>query len=71
MSPNKFKFLGVYIVQVLRANRGPHEAITIPVLMEFSLTVKAVTLIIISWRCSASSSTKQEKSGSFYNLVNL
>ena len=39
------------------------------VLMDFSLTVKAVTLIFISGRCSASSSAKQEKSGSMYNLV--
>ena len=40
------------------------------VLIDFSLTVKAVTLIFISGRCSASSSAKQEKSGSIYNLVN-
>ena len=38
-------------------------------LIDFSLTVKAVTLIFISGRCSASSSAKQEKSGSIYNLV--
>ena len=40
------------------------------VLIDFSLTVKAVTLIFISGRCSAISSTKQEKSDSIYNLVN-
>ena len=34
------------------------------VLIDFSLTVKAVTLIFISGRCSASPSAKQEKSGS-------
>ena len=39
------------------------------VLIDFSLTVKAVTLIFISGRCSASSSAKQENSGSIYNLV--
>ena len=39
------------------------------ILIDFSLFVKAVTLIFISGRCSASSSTKQEKSGSIYNLV--
>ena len=39
------------------------------VLIDFSLTVKAVTLIFISGRCWASSFAKQEKSGSFYNLV--
>ena len=36
----------------------------IHVLIDFSLTVKAVTLIFISGRCSASPSAKQEKSGS-------
>ena len=39
------------------------------VLIDFSLTVKAVTLIFISVRCSAGSSAKQEKLGSIYNLV--
>ena len=39
------------------------------VLLDFSLTVKEVILIFISGRCSASSSAKQEKSGSIYNLV--
>ena len=39
------------------------------VIIDFSLTVKAVTLIFISGRCSASSSAKQEKSGAIYNLV--
>ena len=39
------------------------------ILIDFWLTVKAATLIIISGCCSASSSAKQEKSGSIYNLV--
>ena len=39
------------------------------VLIDVSLTVKAVTLIFISGRCSASSSANQEKSGSIYNLM--
>ena len=39
------------------------------VLIDFSLTVKAATLIFISGRGSAISSAKQGKSGSFYNLV--
>ena len=39
------------------------------VLLDFSLTVKAATLIFISGRCSAISSAKQGKSGSIYNLV--
>ena len=39
------------------------------ILFDFSLTVKAVSLIFISGRCSASSSARQGKSGSIYNLV--
>ena len=38
-------------------------------LIDFSLTVKAVTLIFISGRCSAISSARQGKPGSIYNLV--
>ena len=38
-------------------------------LIDFSLTVKASTLIFISGRGSAISSAKQEKSGSIYNLM--
>ena len=40
------------------------------VLIDFSLTVKAATLIIISRRGSAISSAKPGQSGSIYNLVN-
>ena len=39
------------------------------ILIDFSLTVKAATLIFISRRGSAISSTKQGKSGSIYNLM--
>ena len=39
------------------------------VLLDFSLTVKAVTLIFISGRGSAISSAKQGKAGSIYNFV--
>ena len=39
------------------------------ILIDFSLTVKAVTLIFTSGRGSAISSAKQGKSGSIYNLV--
>ena len=39
------------------------------VLLDFSLTVKAATLIFISGRGSAISSTKEGKSGFIYNLV--
>ena len=38
-------------------------------LLDFSLTVKAATLIFISWRGSAIAYAKQGKSGSIYNLV--
>ena len=41
------------------------------VLIDFSLTVKAATLIFISGRGSAISSAKEGKSGSIYNLVEL
>ena len=38
-------------------------------LIDFSLTVKAATLIFISGRVLAISSAKQGKSGFIYNLV--
>ena len=40
------------------------------VLIDFSLIVKAATLIFISWRGSTISSAKQGKSVSICNLVN-
>ena len=39
------------------------------ILLDFLLTVKAVTLIFISGRSSAISSAKEGKSGFIYNLV--
>ena len=42
---------------------------TIKVLLDFSLTVKAATLIFISGRGSAISSAKEGKSGSIYNSI--
>ena len=39
------------------------------VLIDFSLTVKAATLIFISGRGSAISSARKGKSGFIYNLV--
>ena len=39
------------------------------VFIDFSLTVKAATLIFISGRCSAISSAKEGKAGFIYNLV--
>ena len=38
-------------------------------LIDFSFTVKAATLIFISGRVSAISSAKKGNQGSFYNLV--
>ena len=38
-------------------------------LIDFSLTVKAATLIFVSGRGSAISSAKEGKSGFIYNLV--
>ena len=43
--------------------------VSIWVLLDFSLTVKAATLIFISGRGSAISSAKEGKSGFIYNLV--
>ena len=49
----------------------PHNFIGLctVVLLDFSLTVQAATLIFISGRGSTISSAKQGKSGSIYNLV--
>ena len=41
----------------------------LPTLIDFSLTVKAFTLIFISGRGSHISSAKEGKSGCIYNLV--
>ena len=41
----------------------------ITILLDFSLTVKAATLIFISGRGSAISSAKEGKSGFIYNMV--
>ena len=41
------------------------------VLLDFSLTVKAATLIFISGCFSAISSAKEGKSGFIYNLVKI
>ena len=46
------------------------SVIDIFVLLDFSLTVKAATLIFISGRGSAISSAKEGKSGFIYNFVN-
>ena len=43
--------------------------LSIPILIDFSLTVKAATLIFISSRGSAISSAKEGKAGFIFNLV--
>ena len=43
--------------------------LVLPILIDFSLTVKAFTLIFISGRGSHISSAKEGKSGCIYNLV--
>ena len=47
-----------------------HTSTALLVLIDFSHTVNAATLIFISGRGSAISSTKEGKSGFIYNLVN-
>ena len=51
-----------------KKRRHRYDALLIT-LLDFSLTVKAVTLMFISRRGSAISFAKQGKSGSIYNLV--
>ena len=51
-----------------RVTKQPNKRI-FAVLLDFSLTVKAATLIIISGCGSAISSAKEGKSGFIYNLV--
>ena len=47
-----------------------HRAYVLPqLLLDFSLTVKAATLILLSRCGSANSSAKEGKSGFIYNLV--
>ena len=53
-----------------QALKSPKESRKHIVLIDFSLTVKAATLIFIPVRGSAISSAKEGKSGSIYNLVN-
>ena len=48
---------------------GLARAFALRILLEFSLTVKAATLIFISGRGSAISSAKEGESGFIYKLV--
>ena len=52
-------YLPMYITETIQLDK---------VLLDFSLTVKAATLIFISGCDSAISSAKEGKSGSIYNL---
>ena len=58
-----------FCINHLKMQKSKGHYSEVVVLIDFSLSVKAVTLIFISGRCSACSSAKQEKSGSIYNLV--
>ena len=55
-------------VSVLLNQSRPFEVVFL-ILLDFSLTVKATTLIFISGRGLAISSAKEGKSGFIYNLV--
>ena len=57
---------GMHLPQMARVEGSFDECFY---LLDFSLTVKAATLIFIPGRCSAISSAKQGKSGSIYHLV--
>ena len=50
-------------------NKKNHKKTRKNILLDFSLTVKAATLIFIYGRGSAVSSAKEGKSGFTYNLV--
>ena len=55
--------------QVFLSNQMVKRILLLHVLIGFSLTVKAATLIFISGRGSAISSARKGKSGFIYNLV--
>ena len=61
-------YLQFYLTEKEYSNWASSEWFHI-VLIDFSLTVKAATLMFISGRGSAISSAKQGKSGSIYNLL--
>ena len=56
--------MNIFNTQTISRNKQHTE-----VLIDFSLTVKAATLIFISGRGSAISSAKEGKSGLIFNLV--
>ena len=66
MGSTWFKLLHNYHVET---NESTTRQCLTGILIDFSLTEKAVTLIFIPGRGSAISSAKEGKSGSIYNLV--
>ena len=60
-----------YTSQVLASFKLPNLPTSIEILIDFSLIVKAATLILISGRGSAISSAKEGKSGVIYNLIRV
>ena len=60
--------LGLICLQRLSADGTSRQRVN-KILLDFSLTVKAATLIFISGRGFAISSAKEGKSGFIYNLV--
>ena len=70
-----FFFVNIFVAFIIitfqeqgESDLGDQDLDKNQVLLDFSLTVKAATLIFISGRGSAISTAKQEKSGSFYSL---
>ena len=61
--------LGCKKIAFLHDNRLRFPDYYYMVLLDFSLTVKAATLIFMSGRCSAISSVMEGKSGFIYNFV--
>ena len=60
--------IDIQVIELLQLFRTNLKLLNI-VLIDFSLTVKAATLIFISGRGSAISSAKEGKSGFIYNLI--
>ena len=64
----EYAALSLFIVARLLHERVPLSVMCV-ILLHFSLTVKAATLIFISGCASAISYAKEGKSGFIYNLV--
>ena len=63
------KYIFSVITNNLFMHKGQGQVNIVEVLLDFSLTVKAATLIFISGFGSAISSAKEGKSSFIYNLV--